>query len=180
MGADIHLYVEYDDGNNEPFSIVDDIRGYSSGDFLIPRDYHLFAVLAGVRSYDKITPRYEPRGIPEIASPDIINAYYINILDDENERLEEADVSREQAEEWLSSGLSHIRDSWIKKIGFVSNPEYHTPSWLYRDEIIKSFDDTYYKLQDMPYEFQVIVELLESLERYFGKNRVRVVFWFDN
>lgn len=33
------------------------------------RDYYLFAVLAGVRSYRNIVPRFEPRGVPADASP---------------------------------------------------------------------------------------------------------------
>jgi len=180
MGADIHLYIEYDDDGAIPFSDIQMIRGFSDGDFLIPRDYHLFATLAGVRSRNVFQPKYSPRGMPEVASPEVINRFFRNILDEEGERLEEDDVTRAQAEEWVAKGHSYIRDSWIKKNGFVSDPDHHTPSWLTLKEISESFAASPYSLVDMPKESQAVHELLQSLEKYFGVDRARIVFWFDN
>ena len=180
MGADIHLYIEYVDNEDSSFSSTDSIYLFNEGELLIPRDYNLFAVLAGVRSYDEFLPLYPPRGFPDPASVDAINSFHINILDHESERLDEEDVMREMAEEWVKNRESYIRDSWIKKNGFVSDPNYHNPSWLYLKEIKKAFDHSPYKLKNMPKEIFVVLDILESFENNFGKESARILFWFDN
>lgn len=58
MGCDIHLYVEIKIGG----------QWYVYNHPHVPRNYELFAIMAGVRNYDKILPIAEPRGIPEDVS----------------------------------------------------------------------------------------------------------------
>lgn len=54
MGCDIHMHIEYLDGDGwEHFCSPS-----------IGRWYGLFALMAGVRNYDNITPVAEPRGLP--------------------------------------------------------------------------------------------------------------------
>jgi len=180
MAADIHIYVEYDEGNDSPFSDPDKVYGFSEGEFLVPRDYELFSVLAGVRFSDEFQPLYPPRGMPEIASKDAINAYHLNVLDNESERLDAEDVMRSQADIWVNDGLSQIRDSWIKQHGFVSDPNFHTPSWLYLEEVKQAYIHSPFQMQDGSKEMLVIMDLLQSIENHFGARRARIVFWFDN
>lgn len=54
MGCDIHALIE----RRSPH------RWLNSGDPDIGRNYEIFAVLAGVRNYEGITPIAEPRGLP--------------------------------------------------------------------------------------------------------------------
>lgn len=181
MGSDIHLYVEYDDAENgKPFAEIDSVHLFNEGELLIPRDYYLFSVLAGVRSYDEFTPKFPPRGLPKVSSVDIINIFHFHIIDDPSERLQEYDVTRDQALQWVARGCSYIKDSWTKKDGFVSDPEAHSTSWLTLGEIFASFEHSPYELSDMPKEFLVVIDLLKSLEKYFGVGKARIVFWFDN
>ncbi len=54
MGCDIHVFIEV--------KIADKWHFYASPS--INRNYDLFALLAGVRNYNKVQPIYEPRGFP--------------------------------------------------------------------------------------------------------------------
>jgi hypothetical protein len=58
MGCDIHVHVEVK------------IKGkwLHYGVYFVERNYLLFAILAGVRNYDKVLPFVEPRGIPKDVS----------------------------------------------------------------------------------------------------------------
>lgn len=71
MGCDIHLMVERRvDG---VWQSVDNWEpdGDQSSCFYDDRSYNLFAVLAGVRNYDEVTPISGPRGIPDDVSPQV-------------------------------------------------------------------------------------------------------------
>ena len=58
MGCDIHLHTEVKiDGNWHHY-----------GKPSIERDYNLFALMAGVRDYNNITPISAPKGIPDDAT----------------------------------------------------------------------------------------------------------------
>jgi hypothetical protein len=137
-------------------------------------------VRAGVRAIDNFSPLFPPRGLPEAASIDLVNTFYLHIIEDESERFKEEDVLREEAEQWVEKGLSCIRDSWTKENGFVSDPDSHTPSWLYLREIKAAFSHSSCAMKDMPKEFLVVLDTLESIEKHFGKDKARIVFWFDN
>lgn len=66
MGCDIHAGVEV---MVHPFK---EYPGFGiwrmAGELPINRDYRLFAILAGVRNAENITPISDPRGLPEDAS----------------------------------------------------------------------------------------------------------------
>lgn len=70
MGCDIHAYVEY----KKPYS--DEWIHYDVDEGVMGhRNYSLFSILAGVRSYYAYPAINEPRGLPEDASAFIMREY---------------------------------------------------------------------------------------------------------
>lgn len=72
MGCDIHLHAEvkidYDKiipGRTSGESDAIPLRWEHYAHLSIPRNYDLFACMAGVRNYENIQPMVEPRGLPE-------------------------------------------------------------------------------------------------------------------
>lgn len=55
MGCDIHVHIEV--------KMEGKWRHYSAPN--VRRNYNLFALMAGVRNYENITPVSEPKGLPE-------------------------------------------------------------------------------------------------------------------
>jgi hypothetical protein len=198
MGSDIHLMVEYDDSKRKrpwrlaglpdrichpaPFADTKYIRAFAEGELLIPRHYALFEALAGVRADEGFVPLIAPRGFPEIASRDVINRFFYYVLDGVEgvEAPRERDIPREEAESYVARGVSFYRDHPRKPRGEVSNPEWHTLSWLTLGEATAALAHAKLDPADTPDEFQLTLDLLRGLERFFGVGRARVVFWFDN
>jgi hypothetical protein len=56
MGCDIHAVIEY--------RISGDMWFVAGINVEIPRDYRLFAAMAGVRNYEEVIPVAAPRGLP--------------------------------------------------------------------------------------------------------------------
>lgn len=70
MGCDIHPYLEYTDyPGSRWFWHVD-----------LPRNYLMFGLMAGVR-WHEVSPRVEPRGIPENLSAPVLREYTEEGLD---------------------------------------------------------------------------------------------------
>ena len=76
MGCDIHLFAEvsWPDGG---------FLALASGKFFIPRDYNLFAALAGVRAEPGFLPLILPRRIPRDASTEASTNYYFPVIHNE-------------------------------------------------------------------------------------------------
>lgn len=193
MGADIHLFVEYDHGSTKRAGLPDTIPGgpftnteklslFSDSDISIPPYYRLFACLAGVRNRSDMPPLFEPRGFPAIHGTDLMVQFTNYVFDEDQDpyRFEDA-VERTVADEWVRTGKSRYFDLSHKRNARVSSPDWHAPSWLYRDEIVAAMDH-FGLLEDreVPLEFRVTLDLLASLENHFGTRRARAVFWFDN
>lgn len=68
MGCDIHLSIEYRDIWNPTFW-----QSFGA-DIYMPRDYHLFGLLAGVRGQE--VPLFPIRGIPDDLSCEVDDKYY--------------------------------------------------------------------------------------------------------
>lgn len=84
MGCDIHFYVEtrnkkgnwksadnwlFDNqGGRQLYGVIN--KKWINNSFYDARNYQFFAILAGVRNYDDITPIDSPRGVPDNASPE--------------------------------------------------------------------------------------------------------------
>ncbi len=180
MGTDIHLYIEIDSGDQEPFSDDRFIDSFSDGDIYISRDYPLFGALAGVRHYGDGESLIPPKGIPGFLSNEVNKEYFDYVFDEGEKYWNEDYTKREHAEEYVKRGVSEYKDHHQKEKGWVSNPDWHTPSYLGINEIRKALNHV--KLYDinLPIEFKIVMTTLEAIEREYGVGRSRIVFWFDN
>ena len=161
MGCDIHGYIEYEDweDNGKPH--------YSCfGENLGERDYTMFGLLAGVRHGSAI---FAPRGIPENISFTVKGSFYQFVIDGEKDG--DGYISKVTAQEWVDKGWS----KWIDK-NYVSNPDWHTPSWLTTKEyeqVLRAREEiTDYGNVDQ--EWYAILGAMKALKN------ARFVFWFDN
>ena len=170
MGCDIHCYMEY------VAPMTDDPSQYwwhSFGGQIRPgRNYHLFGKLAEVRGGTAIFP---PRGIPK---DDLGSAarddYYYFVTSTPGDEC----VTKEKAEAWVKIGQAEWRDD---KQHFVSNPDWHSASWLTTAELLKVLEG-----EDLNLEWEAIKNTLLFFEQAgqflpCGRGcRARLVFWFDN
>jgi len=74
-----------------------------------------------------------------------------------------------RAEAWVERGSSRYKDA--EKM-FVSNPDWHSHSWLTTDEYASVVEGT-----GEP-EYEAILAAMRSFEE--GGAKARIVFWFDN
>lgn len=175
MGSDIHLFIEYTEGDN--------IVALSDGEMNVQRDYDLFAALAGKQTLEK--PSIAPRGLPTDISSEIFERYYLFIVKPSDINMYNGfnTVSPKQAKAWVDSGVSHkppaeyIKHNATSPLGYISNPDFNTPSWLWRDELLSVLEQTH--VTPLP-TFKLVIELLELIERILEESRARIVFWFDN
>jgi hypothetical protein len=207
MGCDIHLYIEYKSKKVEFDGYKD--RWHSFGKSIKPgRNYAMFALMANVRNYysdGKLPVLVEPRGIPEdvgyIAKDD--NRMYI--CEDEGENY----TTMERAKKWVESGISKFIDNQEGKPTWVTQPDWHSHSWLTTSEF-ETVLNKYLELEDGWHKRRVdehnkMVEehniqpsswayappamndepeyqvVLASMKRFeeLGYD-ARIVFWFDN
>ena len=180
MGCDIHLHLETYSGNGTPFSEEEFIAGFSSGDIYIPRHYYLFDALAGVRHNKGKACLIPSRGIPNKISYEVEQGYYQYVFDDNEDYWHDDYIKRALADECVSKGLSQYKDHHAKKNGWVSCPDWHTPSHLVLNEINEAIDHKEIDRSELSNEFRLVLSLLTAAEIEYGKNNARVVFWFDN
>ena len=62
----------------------------------------------------------------------------------------------------------------------VPNPNWHSASWLYRDEILVALDRDWLVLADLDLMFRVVLDVMANFDDRLGPRRSRLVFWFDN
>jgi hypothetical protein len=110
MGCDIHAMIE----RKSRYGWV------NSGDPDVGRNYEMFAVLAGVRNYDGITPIAEPRGLPSFKA--------FKTYSDGEQYIEWADYNEKPCYEMEAMAERYGVDG-------------HSHSWLTLVEI-KAFDTT--------------------------------------
>lgn len=136
MGCDIHAFVEF-------FSKQESAKNDScfvdcfADELSFGRDYVLFGFLAGVRHMCPVL--VAPRGIPK--DPNLSypasSRYFLDVIDDtESSRIiyRTNSISRNDAEEYVSKGVSRYVDADRKRI---VEPGFHTPTWLTLDELIE-------------------------------------------
>ena len=159
MGCDIHAYLEY-----RPGWSTNDQYWWCFAELNISRNYALFEALAGVRG-ELANAVIPPRGLPK-------NLAYItqfeNVLYISDEKAgREHWCSSADAARWVAKGVSHYAN---EEKTSVSNPDWHTPSWLTSDEVQLVAE----RLPDNP-DIQMIAALMKA-----SPLTVRLVFWFDN
>jgi hypothetical protein len=157
-------------------------NGGFTGEFS-SRIYGMFARMASVRTYDgeDYKVKFKPRGFPEDMTWWSQRQFYLDVVDDEN-AVDWGDgyCLVESAERWVEKGYSKWLDEGHTTI---TNPDYHSCSWLTASELRECFDDCF-KNEDGTYhgdyvEWLGLVSLCEGIESD-GKHECRVVFCFDN
>lgn len=181
MGADIHMYVEY--SNKEKPEHLDRRYWSDFGGRINPgRNYSMFGLIAGVRD-NRHPPVVEPRGLPDDLSWPASNDASMIISDDCQD--EEGYTSSSQAESWVKAGYSEYILDHEGEPYRVTNPDWHSHTWLTPDEFGQAIerykelfkDDTYGNCPGI--EYIALLAAMRALEND-GKNDVRVVIWFDN
>lgn len=176
MGCDIHMYVEYSREVNSNEEIIWLSFG---GRFDPGRHYGLFAKLAGVRNYGStIIPISAPRGLPDNIGWSAREDNCLDVCDD-SEDLDEygRSCTRESADRWVASG----RSIYIgERRNSVTNPDYHSHSWVNREELEAALNDpeAYDRIESDSPDWECMLDILKSFERQGCSTRI--VFWFDN
>ena len=157
MGCDIHCYIEFRRDSQERWD-------HFGGNINPGRNYNIFARLADVRNYEEIQPVTEERGFPSDAAWPASSDNYLYISTEEGE----GNVNPEVAAQWVKAGYSYYH-----KVKWVSNPDWHSHSWL----TLKEFEQAISGFPDA-LEYQAIAAAM----RLFQEKGcfTRLVFWFDN
>ena len=206
MGCDIHLYIEYKSKKTEFDGY--ETKWQSSGGRINPgRNYAMFALMADVRNYgdNKLPVLVKRRGMPDDATYSTADDNRMYISEDEGENY----VTMETAEGWVKSGSSKFINDNEGKPTWVTQPDWHSHSWLTTSEF-ESVLNKYLELETGWHKVRVeehnkmVKEeniqpdswayappsindepeyqvVLASLKRFeeLGYD-ARIVFWFDN
>ncbi len=173
MGCDIHAHIEY---------FVEHPQITPRWDHFaapwVQRNYNLFGIIAGVRS--ALGPLYTPRGFPNDASMETREAYSDRIVDWRCDCGESHTINKAN----VSPRAEHLLDESGVDTGRVVGADWHTPSWLSKDEFTISLSrlmeiespDTIYR------EGETILspELIAIRATLAAFKKSRLVFWFDN
>lgn len=167
MGADIHMYIETNDGKH----------WYPFGGRINPgRNYQMFGALAGVRCKQP-KGMVPPRGMP----PDPAwcsqedNLLYVN-EDGRSDPRRVGYCTKEYAELWVRNGISE----WVKDKQAVTHPDWHTHSWLTTKEYaaaVEYVESVYGKLA-LDTGYRAVLAAMKAFED--DGISARIVFWFDN
>lgn len=179
MGCDIHAYVEY---RKKPSEDVD--PKYNSwwsltGQLSLPRNYHFFEIIAGVRGDNSI---FETKGIPEDMSWTAQDDWYLYINDESEDENDDGDDDGDgekivslktalQYQEYGSKILYHENGKPYR----VEHPDWHSPTWLSTNELNEAVSHLHMHA-DPAYE--AVLAMMESLES--NGREARLVVWFDN
>jgi hypothetical protein len=190
MGTDIHAFVEVDYGSGEPFGAAADIFCFNRGEFFIPNDYDLLNALGDGRNRNfppaevRRWALIPPRGLPANATQTVLDLYYHPVLRSGAQPgrtlswwHELPPVTREDADRWVRDGLSHFAPAPPDR---VSNPDWHTPSWLRLAEVYPALAHFDITVESLSPEFRVVLRVMEEFEALVGLGRSRLVFWYDN
>jgi hypothetical protein len=174
MGCDIHAFVEVQATAGGPFWPL------FHGQARLPRDYPLFAAIAGVRGSSP--PTIPPRGIPPDVSEEVFDHYYMGVIDDADvfsfyRGFEFLTLAEAAGEVLLPRDTK--RSGIAARYGYVPYPDWHTPSWLLLPEIEEVLRLAGLTPADLPPEYRLLLDTLASAERHL-QARSRLVFWFDN
>ncbi|EAG1729779.1 hypothetical protein [Listeria monocytogenes] len=161
--------------NNWHFHVADDDKVYKG------RNYDLFAILAGVRNYNKLTPISYPKGLPD----DVCMA-----IKKEHDCWE--DNAHSQSYVTLKELLAY---DWKKEMLFMAKARTKEQAiHIFGDKIVETHDTTtgvnvHYltTLAERTGNFMETIEKLKALQQYsnnlyhqVNEEDIRIVFWFDS
>ena len=162
MGADIHAYPEYTEATRTGWS------GF--GRMSLPRDYDMFAKLAGVRGDNQMIPL---RGVPVDACMTTRwdNQLYVS----EDYPDSDGNCSPASAERWVNDGSSQWVDDRKRQ---VTNPDWHSHSYCSPAELRAVIEAEREINWGVDVRYWAVLAMLEEIERRGGS--ARLVYWFDN
>lgn len=169
MGCDITAYIEYSTSTDD-----DGTRWFNDfASIPINRNYLLFALMAGVRNRHEIEPVRERKGLPSNVSEVVL--VECCLLINEGESTIYNVCTPEEAERLLKNGASkYIRDD------LITNPDYHSYSWLSiqeLEEVQRRFIN--YTQSEPDLILEAAIAAMKVLDRD-GTGCSRLVFWFDS
>jgi hypothetical protein len=155
MGCDIHCYIEYKRANHEGWN-----NWSSFGGRINPgRDYTMFRLLAGVRSYDNI--EVKPKGLPENCGYSVNNDNYLYITESVGENY----ATAERAKYYVEKCGCKYRMGAEGTPTWVSQPDWHSHSWMTTKELTEVFDK--YKIEEQKQWDESEKGRLEIVNNYF-------------
>lgn len=181
MGCDIHFFVEYRPKKISTRNIEysHEWRTFIHG-IHMPRNYNLFGIMAGVREGEGNKALFYPRGLPDDVGFYTREAninYPVDVFDGED--LDQNECTLIDAKRWVESGFSQWVEGGRMGQKAVTNPDWHSHSWLN----IGEFRACLNKLDAMDPEadFVEYLALYASMGAFEESNcETRIVFWFDN
>lgn len=180
VGCDIHCYMEYRWVPKTVDEAHEASEWQSFGARINPgRHYQVFNRLAGVRGPGDgalIAPRGIAPALGYEAAGDLLLRVHDRPMEDAPVNWDEKNVTRVHADSWVQSGNS-VRVTYHKQ-EYVTNPDYHTHSWLTLGEYLGVLVD----LKARGCEADVGYWALAGALTVFDQRgyEARVVFWFDN
>lgn len=216
MGCDIHPYIEYvTEGFKKGETRVEHFATlYGS------RDYCLFAALTNgnIRGIDGTGAVPNPKGIPDGVSLRVFDELTLYVSDRDSADGGEGTCSLSSAKEWTSENrYGYSSSEWVtgsynfrrydpskdgllvdgrpksKDFKWVTDPDWHTHSWLTANELeaaIESYPEIMRKTWGDAYEegsgdqphSEVFgwLAALKALDERDGVIESRLIFWFDN
>lgn len=137
------------------------------------RNYFMFQILAGVRGEPLM---YEPKGLPTDTGYSATNDNLCYISEDSDS--EDRYVTPENAAKWVANGSSKYVGNGERENIWVTNPDWHSHSWLATEEFEKAVN---YFNENADYRDAPYYALLASMKEFEKEGYdCRVVFWFDN
>jgi len=94
------------------------------------RNYGLFALMADIRNHNELPVAVPSRGMPDDASYYATDGDRMFICEDSGDNH----VKMKRAEEWVKDGSSIFINSRNGKPVWVTNPDWHSHSWLTTNE----------------------------------------------
>lgn len=164
MGADIHIYPEYDAGPFEGKPYWMPLSQQVHGD----RDYDLFGKIAGVRGGGAMFP---VRGFPADAGYSAKGDNHLFVYDSEGSEY----AKPEAAASWVAQGVSRYTD---ESKAYVTAPDWHSHTWLTPAEFRQALEAPVEYGRGHIDSYWALLAMLEEMERR-GK-AARLVIWFDN
>jgi hypothetical protein len=197
MGCDIHLMVEYDTASVRrqwghslsdqrrpvtPFGPDARLLPLSRAPIDMDPHYGLFAALAGVRADEDFAPLIAPRGIPSNCCGEVFAAFHLFVQDrGEDDCLWERGIWRDQAAAMIERGASVVSERSLRNGCFaITDPEFHSASWLTRDEIVRCLRHADFDPAELCVGFRIVLDALRTLDAEYGAGHSRIVFAFDS
>lgn len=166
------MYVEYSEKNSFQ------LRCHSYGNKVNPsRNYELFSILSrGVRGDN--TRGFITRGLPKVLGYVSEHDNKIFVTDTPNPNDYTYSVTSNKAKEW-NQRLGCVLDERDGEIVYVSDPDFHSHSWLTTQELAKAFSIYKHKTKySVGTEYKALLASMRAIEK--DGFDARVVFWFDN